>query len=352
MSRELTGMSAPRGFSLIELLVVVAIVALLAALVLPGLARAREYAYFTSCKSSLRQMGIGLLVYAADSRGKLPEGDNRCGTPNAHHLNEFRRIGATMMWGNGSRGTDLVRQLYVDGPAVGSNWNDVVAKVRGRYCFGRPRLPGKYLPVEIFWDPIAKVREWPWMGYNGAPDCGTEKGRDENARRQMSFGYTLFLMSVGCWQYQTTGDKAHYSSYYGGSGGWTDTGEPFRWNTRNRAVHSTHKPSVWLAACKEPARSVLYKGTYWTYVSHFGETQAAAGKFRFNVLHLDGHVHDSVWKEPQIGSSSWATIGRDWLFPGEKGGPYGWPHVIPPGQLGKVYGAHKTPWLEDALDEG
>jgi prepilin-type N-terminal cleavage/methylation domain-containing protein len=67
------------GFSLIELLVVVAIVTLLAALVLSGLSRAREYAYFTSCKNNQRQLLIGLLLYAADNRGMTPEGEDYCG---------------------------------------------------------------------------------------------------------------------------------------------------------------------------------------------------------------------------------------------------------------------------------
>ena len=40
-----------RGFTLVELLVVIAIIAVLAAIIVPGLSRAREYAYFTVCKA-------------------------------------------------------------------------------------------------------------------------------------------------------------------------------------------------------------------------------------------------------------------------------------------------------------
>lgn len=54
------------GFSLIELLVVVAIIALLAALVLPGLSRAKQTAHLARCKSNLRQMGIALNMYVQD----------------------------------------------------------------------------------------------------------------------------------------------------------------------------------------------------------------------------------------------------------------------------------------------
>lgn len=51
------------GFTLIEILVVVAIVALLAAVLLPSLARAREQGRTAACGSNLRQLGIGMTMY-------------------------------------------------------------------------------------------------------------------------------------------------------------------------------------------------------------------------------------------------------------------------------------------------
>ena len=53
----------PKGFTLIEMLVVTAIIAVLAGLLLPALARARESARLNTCLSNLRQLGTAVFMY-------------------------------------------------------------------------------------------------------------------------------------------------------------------------------------------------------------------------------------------------------------------------------------------------
>lgn len=59
-------------FTLTELLVVVAIIATLAALLLPLLGRSRHVAVATQCASNMRQLYSGLPLYASDFNGRLP----------------------------------------------------------------------------------------------------------------------------------------------------------------------------------------------------------------------------------------------------------------------------------------
>lgn len=60
-----------RGFTLIELLVVIAIIAILAAILFPVFARAREKARQSSCSSNLKQLALGVMMYAQDYDEKL-----------------------------------------------------------------------------------------------------------------------------------------------------------------------------------------------------------------------------------------------------------------------------------------
>ena len=61
-----------RGFTLVELLVVIGIIALLIAILMPSLARSREQAKRIQCMSNLRQICLATLQYTTDNKGWFP----------------------------------------------------------------------------------------------------------------------------------------------------------------------------------------------------------------------------------------------------------------------------------------
>ncbi len=64
------------GFTLVELLVVMAIISILAAMLLPALSRARQQARAVACRSNLKQIGYSLGMYGVDYDELLPTSNN------------------------------------------------------------------------------------------------------------------------------------------------------------------------------------------------------------------------------------------------------------------------------------
>jgi prepilin-type N-terminal cleavage/methylation domain-containing protein/prepilin-type processing-associated H-X9-DG protein len=91
------------GFTLVELLVVIGIIALLISILLPSLNRARESAKRIACAAALRQIGVATANYAAANRDQLPPMNLDVGQPdydsNGGSLNVLRTHNF-LLWGN------------------------------------------------------------------------------------------------------------------------------------------------------------------------------------------------------------------------------------------------------------
>lgn len=64
--------ASQKGFTLIELMIVIAIIAILAAVLVPNFIRARAQGQLTACKSNLRNIATAIEMYAVDNGARYP----------------------------------------------------------------------------------------------------------------------------------------------------------------------------------------------------------------------------------------------------------------------------------------
>ncbi len=101
----------PRGFSIIDLLVSIVVIAVLLGIMLPVLAHATEASRRVACRSNVRQMALAVAMYAEDHAGRLPESEYSSGdTPDTYRPAEMMTLNA----GKGSGDWEGLGWLYAE----------------------------------------------------------------------------------------------------------------------------------------------------------------------------------------------------------------------------------------------
>ncbi len=104
------------AFTLIELLVVIAIIAVLLAILMPALRRVREQAREQSCRSNLRSIGLGIVMYLQENDYTMPDFHTHTSSCNGHLWYNSR--GAMLKAGDSQSYWGVIYHDYVKEPEL------------------------------------------------------------------------------------------------------------------------------------------------------------------------------------------------------------------------------------------
>jgi prepilin-type processing-associated H-X9-DG protein len=155
------------------LLVVIAIIAILAAMLLPALSKAKQKGQAVACVNHLRQLGTAALMYAGDYRDYWPlnnEGDDTLNLANPP------RNHTPSVWAEGREGSNLNDERAAEG-MVSERVSLIAPYVKEKAVF---RCPGDKKPLRINNRSVMRPRSYgmnAYVGWNTSPWSGMPDGK-------------------------------------------------------------------------------------------------------------------------------------------------------------------------------
>ncbi len=277
-----------RGFTLVELLVVIGIIAVLIAVLLPALSKARASAQIVACQSNLRQLVQATQMFANEHAGYLPQAENN-GSPRMQGWSN--RVGTRWEFSNDMWSWEWAIMKYVSrNKAVFQCPTDTDPKIRYAWndsngTLGEPgsadNVPASY---RMNWSNVTLEAT------TGAPDLSTNYNNTVMTSPKISQIKPADRAIIYMDGQATRADLV----------GFQNTGD-------NNHINLKNQSTPWLNFRQDNPYNVAFRRHSRNLGSYENETPAGRAAIiqrgRANYAFMDGHVDTLTWPD------TWPSLG-------------------------------------------